>query len=109
MEPILKYLRDDVLPNSSEATRKLKFKAARYTLINGDLYRRSTSGLYMRCVDEEQCRHVLKELYEGDCGNHSKARSLANRISRIGYYWPSLIGTQRDMSRNAISVNGTQV
>ncbi|KAJ9561557.1 hypothetical protein OSB04_006717 [Centaurea solstitialis] len=29
-------------------------------------------------------------MHDGECGNHSGGRSLANRISRQGYYWPTL-------------------
>ncbi|KAJ9556978.1 LOW QUALITY PROTEIN: hypothetical protein OSB04_011592 [Centaurea solstitialis] len=33
---------------------------------------------------------ILQELHNGECGNHAGGRSLANRISRQGYYWPTL-------------------
>ncbi|KAI3772057.1 hypothetical protein L6452_03231 [Arctium lappa] len=29
-------------------------------------------------------------MHDGECGNHSGSRSLANMISRQGYYWPTL-------------------
>ncbi|KAJ9538117.1 hypothetical protein OSB04_030850 [Centaurea solstitialis] len=29
-------------------------------------------------------------MHDGECGNHAGGRSLANRISRQGYYWPTL-------------------
>ena len=29
-------------------------------------------------------------MHDGECGNHSGGRSLANRVSRQGYYWPTL-------------------
>uniref|UniRef100_A0A2N9H4H0 Uncharacterized protein n=1 Tax=Fagus sylvatica TaxID=28930 RepID=A0A2N9H4H0_FAGSY len=31
------------------------------------------------------------EVHEGICGNHSGARSLAHKLTRAGYYWPSLL------------------
>ncbi|KAJ9544704.1 hypothetical protein OSB04_024411 [Centaurea solstitialis] len=33
---------------------------------------------------------ILQEMHDGECGNHTGCRSLANRISRQGYYWPTL-------------------
>lgn len=60
--------------------------------MNGErLYRRSSTGLNLRCIiNKNQVQKILQEMYEGECGNHSGGRSLANRISRQGYYWPTL-------------------
>ncbi|KAJ9561894.1 hypothetical protein OSB04_007054 [Centaurea solstitialis] len=33
---------------------------------------------------------ILQEMHDGECGNHSGGKSLANRVSRYGYYWPTL-------------------
>ena len=32
----------------------------------------------------------MREVHEGIYGNHSGARSLAHKILRIGYFWPTL-------------------
>lgn len=34
---------------------------------------------------------MLKEIHEGECGNHSGKRSLYNKTKRQGYYWPTLL------------------
>ncbi|KAJ9542437.1 hypothetical protein OSB04_028943 [Centaurea solstitialis] len=39
---------------------------------------------------KQQIDQILQEMHDGECGNHSGGRSLANRISRQGYYWPTL-------------------
>ena len=39
----------------------------------------------------EEANYVIKEVHEGVCGNHSRARSLAHKLTRAGYYWPSLL------------------
>jgi len=71
--------------------RKTRFKASKYTIIGDWLYRRSSTGVNLRCVvDKNQVRTILQEMHDGECGNHSGRRSLANRISRQGYYWPTL-------------------
>ena len=33
----------------------------------------------------------MGEVHHGLCGNHSSGRSLAFKIKRLGYYWPTMI------------------
>ena len=33
---------------------------------------------------------MLKEIYEGICGNHFGARSLVRKAIRQGYFWPQM-------------------
>ncbi|KAJ9535409.1 hypothetical protein OSB04_un001477 [Centaurea solstitialis] len=88
---IWNYLKNDQLPEDKLEARKIRFKSSRYTIFDDQLYRRSTTGLILRCVvSKQQIDRILQEMHDGECGNHSGGRSLANRISRQGYYWPTL-------------------
>ncbi|KAJ9544085.1 hypothetical protein OSB04_023792 [Centaurea solstitialis] len=88
---IWNFLKHDQLPDDKMEARKTRSKASRYTIFENQLYRRSTSGLILRCItSKEQMNQILQEMHDGECGNHSGGRSLANRISRQGYYWPTL-------------------
>nr|XP_023871127.1 uncharacterized protein LOC111983702 [Quercus suber] len=64
MTPIASYLKDDVLPDDKEATRKLKVQAARFTLIKDILYKRGFSRPYMRCLIPEEADYVMREVHE---------------------------------------------
>ena len=33
---------------------------------------------------------MLREVYEGICGNHVGAHSLTQKLIRVGYYWPTM-------------------
>ena len=33
----------------------------------------------------------MREVHEGICRNHSKARSLVHKLIRAGYYWPTML------------------
>ena len=90
MDPIIEFIRDDKLPEDKREARKIVRYAARYTLINGILYRRSTSMPYLRCLRPSQALQVLREIHEGCCGNHSGWRVLVSKTIRAGYYWPTL-------------------
>ena len=88
--PIVSYLKDRVFPEDREEVRKLRVRAAKFVLINEVFYKRGFSQLYMRCLNPDKFFYVLRDVYEGACGNHSGARSLVYKIVRVGYYWPSI-------------------
>ncbi|GFZ06995.1 hypothetical protein Acr_18g0011650 [Actinidia rufa] len=50
----------------------------------------SLTGPLLRCLRPEEAEYVLREIHEGICGNHSGARSLAKKIIRQGYFWPTM-------------------
>ncbi|XP_059669203.1 uncharacterized protein LOC132314344 [Cornus florida] len=87
---IIRYIKDGVLPTDRAEARKVKMRAARYTLIKGVLYKRSFSMPYLRCVSSEEADYILREIHLGVCGNHAGGRSLANKAIRQGYYWPTM-------------------
>ena len=33
----------------------------------------------------------MREVHEGICGNHSRARLLMHKMIRAGYYWPTML------------------
>ncbi|XP_074352034.1 uncharacterized protein LOC141691195 [Apium graveolens] len=63
MTPIHNYSRTGTLPEDKLQARRLYLE----------------EGLY-----------ILREEYEGICGNHSGGGSLALKVLRQGYYWPSM-------------------
>ena len=57
--PIIDYLKDSKLPEDTNQARKLRLKVARYTLLEGVLFKKSFSGPLLRCVMKES----LKQYY----------------------------------------------
>ncbi|KAL0444416.1 UNVERIFIED_CONTAM: hypothetical protein Slati_2164300 [Sesamum latifolium] len=37
-----------------------------------------------------RAEYILSEVHEGSCGNHFGGRSLADKVLRQGYFWPSI-------------------
>ena len=87
---IASYLKDGVLPDKKEATRKLKVRAVRFVLIKDVLYKRGFSHPYLRCLVNEKVNYVMREVHEGICRNHSGSRSLEHKLVQAGYYWPTM-------------------
>ena len=73
---ITSYLKDSVLPDDKETTRKLKVQAARFILIKDVLYKRGFLRPYLRCLGLEEADYVMREVHKGVCGNHSGLWSL---------------------------------
>nr|XP_023910735.1 uncharacterized protein LOC112022377 [Quercus suber] len=90
MVPIVSYLKDGRLPDEKGEARKLRARATRYVLMDEILYRRGFSQPYLRCLAPDEANYILREIYEGACGNHSGARSLVHKVVRAGYYWPNM-------------------
>ncbi|XP_021971367.1 uncharacterized protein LOC110866529 [Helianthus annuus] len=93
MTPIIKFLRDGTLPEGEWAARKVRVKALQYELIDGELYRRSYLGPYLKCVDMEEAEYVIKEMHEGICGMHSGPRTIVIKAMNAGFYWPRMYET----------------
>ena len=41
---------------------------------------------YLKCVNEEEAKYILKEINKGICGDHAGPRSLVNKVIRTGYF-----------------------
>ncbi|XP_075665010.1 uncharacterized protein LOC142634594 [Castanea sativa] len=76
MTLILSFLQDGRLPQDTEEAKKVRKRVARFTILNGTLYKRSFSMPYLKCVNEEEARYILEEIHEGICRDHAGPRSL---------------------------------
>jgi len=68
-------------------------------MIGDDLYKRGYDQPLLKCVTAEQAQYVIKELYEGICGYHSGARTMATRVLRAGYFLPTIEADCQDYVR----------
>ena len=90
MTPYKRYLVDGILPLEPTETRKIKKNFAKYTLIDGELYRHGFTHPILVCVSGDQCARIMAEVHEGICGSHIGGRCLASKAIRAGYYWPTI-------------------
>ncbi|KAL0456893.1 UNVERIFIED_CONTAM: hypothetical protein Slati_1028500 [Sesamum latifolium] len=89
--PIVQFLREGTLPEDHKEARNVKLRSARLVLTDGDLYKRGFLSPLLKCLNPDRAEYVLRVVHEGSCGNHSGARSLAKKVLRQGYYWPTMI------------------
>ncbi|XP_059441973.1 uncharacterized protein LOC132174316 [Corylus avellana] len=97
---IREYLEQGTLPSDKKAATQIKIKAARFTIINGVLYKRGFMLPLLKCISKEEGDYVLHEIHEGICGSHSGARVLAHKAVRADFYWPNMNRDSVQMVRN---------
>ena len=90
MTPIISFLQDGHLPQDVEEAKKVRKRAARFTILNDTLYKKGFSMPYLKCVDEEEAKYILKEIHKGVCVDHAGPRSLVSKVVRIGYFRPTM-------------------
>ena len=85
MTPIISFLQDRHLPQDIEDARKVRKRAARFTILNDTLYKRGFSMPYLKCVNEEEAKYIQEEIHEGVCGDYAGPRSLVSKVIRTCY------------------------
>ena len=51
--PIMHYLSSGELPDNKVEAHKIQVQAARFSLVNGQLYKRSLDGSYIKCLNPQ--------------------------------------------------------
>jgi hypothetical protein len=45
----------------------------------------------LKCLGPEASNRVMQEIHEGICSNHIGPRTLAQKVFRQGYWWPTVL------------------
>ena len=91
MDPIVLFLREDILLTDKLEADKIWRKVPRFWLFEDqNLYKRSFSRSYLLCIHLEASELLLEEVHEGICGSHTGGRSLSHRAITQGYWWPNM-------------------
>ena len=99
MYPIWDYLIDGRLLDDPKEASKIRTGSAKFTNHKGSLYKRGFFTPILKCIAGKDANYVLKEVHEGVCGNHIGARTLAGKVLRQGYYWPTMLRDATDLVR----------
>ncbi|KAK1646769.1 hypothetical protein QYE76_064574 [Lolium multiflorum] len=70
-QPFLDYLIDQKLPEDEVHARQIIRRARFYTIVDGQLYKRSANGVFLKCVSSQDGIEILREIHAGDCGHHA--------------------------------------
>ena len=86
---IYQFLSCDTYLESASAKdkRALRHLAARFVVCEDALYRRSSGGMLLLCLDHASADRVMKEVHAGFCGPYMGGHMLTRKIMRTGYFW----------------------
>lgn len=97
MDPIIAFKKENNLPEDKNIQKRIKRTAAHFCIINEELYRKSFSSPFLKCVGPADAKYILREIHLGICGNHIGGRTLAHKALRAGYWWPTMIADSKQM------------
>jgi transposase InsO family protein len=55
-------------------------------MVDGDLYRRGTDGVLLRCISRVEGGELLADFHKGECGSHSSSHPMVGKAYRQGFY-----------------------
>jgi ribonuclease HI len=58
---------------SRKVSRKLRYKATKFVLLDGRLYYKSLDGVLLQCLGQEEAKRMISEVHDGLCGAHQSA------------------------------------
>ena len=73
-EPFLAYLTRQELPEDQNEARCIVRRSKAYKVHEGEIYKKSTTGVLQRCISEEEGRNLLAEIHAGLGGHHAAAQ-----------------------------------
>ncbi|XP_076916055.1 uncharacterized protein LOC143575621 [Bidens hawaiensis] len=72
VQPIKKYLQHNEI-SKDENPIAFCMMVSKFIILNEILYKKSLAGQYLRRMEDLEIQEVLKDIHEGDCGNHTGA------------------------------------
>nr|XP_025611865.1 uncharacterized protein LOC112705241 [Arachis hypogaea] len=101
-DPITNFLEHGKLPSDEKDAAKLRREAAKYAVIQGQLFRKGLNQPLLKCLRPDQTDYVLREVHEGCCGHHIGGKALARKLIRAGYYWPSMMTDSKEFVKKCV-------
>jgi hypothetical protein len=78
-------------PNLSRVDRRrIRYQARQYIILGDTLYRRGIDSIFRQCLTYDEAEKALNDCHSGTCGGHMSGYATAQKILRVGYFWPSL-------------------
>ncbi|GLU14098.1 hypothetical protein SLE2022_306870 [Rubroshorea leprosula] len=64
--PLIDYLQSGELPEDQSAAKLIKHRAAHFTLLDNQLYKRAASMPILRCLTPYEAEYAVREVHEGN-------------------------------------------
>jgi ribonuclease HI len=84
---IVDYLKDP----SQKVSRKLRYKAIKFVLLDDNLFYKSLDGVLLRCLGPEEAKKMMSEVHDGICEAHQSAYRMKWIVRQAGCFWPTIL------------------
>ena len=74
--PYIAYLLRKELPEDEDEACQIIRRSKAFTVIGGQLYRESVTGVAQRCITPEEGRMILNDIHSGTCCHHASSRTI---------------------------------
>ena len=88
-----------MLPTDKMEARRLARHAKSFVLVEGELYKRSHTGIQQLCITSKQGKLLLNDIHGGVCGHHAASKTLVGNAFRQGFYWPTTVADAEQIVR----------
>ncbi|GAU44962.1 hypothetical protein TSUD_28970 [Trifolium subterraneum] len=78
------------LPNDEKEAATIEQRSCSYTILDDKLYRRGFPIPLLKCADEVTADYIVCEIHKGINSQHLGGHSLARKVLRAGYHWPTM-------------------
>jgi hypothetical protein len=86
---------------SRRVSRKLRYKAIKFVLLDDRLYYKSMDGVLLQCLGQEEAKRMMSKVHDGLCGAHQSAyrmKWVIRKTDIIGrLYWKIALNITRDV------------
>jgi hypothetical protein len=82
----------DYLENPSRrVSRKLRYKAIKFVLLDGRLFYKSLDGVLLQCLGPKEAKKMMSEVHDGLCGAYQSSYRMKWVIRHTGCFWPTML------------------
>jgi hypothetical protein len=85
--PIVEYLRNP----TGNVDRKIKYWALSYVIFGNELFKNTTEGVLLKCLNEAEAYIAISDVHSGAYGSHQAGHKMKQLLFRQGLYWPSML------------------
>ncbi|KAK2443828.1 protein NYNRIN [Trifolium repens] len=86
-KPRVDYLRNP----TGNVDRKIKYRALSYIIFENDLFKKTSEGILLKCLNETEAYIAISDVHSGTCGSHKAGHKMKCLLFRQGLYWPSML------------------
>jgi hypothetical protein len=99
MQPYLAYMLNKELREDLIEAWRIACRSKDFIVVNGEVYKRSISGVLRRCVTPDEGNAILKDVHQGICGHHASSRAITAKVFKARFYWLTTVHDAKDIVR----------